>query len=360
MKKSTTALAVLAAVSATVSGSALAQSSVNIFGRIDVGYKWSNLDQPRVSQGSGQSTGSRIGWRGIEDLGDGTKAGFVLEAGFNTDTGASSANGGLGGRQAYLSLEHADRGTLRLGRQYTILHDLADIYAALGTSSYALGTAGYVINDDQLRLNNALTYFSPDFSGLSFRFQLGTKETDSNGAHTNASTAALTGKSRPHYSGGLNYTSGPLSLALAVSKNYGNDRNLDLNNEVLTQIAGSYDLGVAKLFAQAEHDGTKAGHGVAGSSSFGKKRAFTAGVRVPAGAWLFKASVGRAQNANRYTSATVRGAVTQFALAADYSFSKRTKFYVGAGVLRGDFDGDGTRDGTRRGKSAVTGIAHYF
>ena len=71
---------------------AFAQSNVTVYGLVDMGYKWSgdNMDDrvsSRSALDSGMSAGSRLGFKGTEDLGNGMKAGFVLEQGLNLDTG---------------------------------------------------------------------------------------------------------------------------------------------------------------------------------------------------------------------------------------------------------------------------------
>ncbi|KAF1018382.1 MAG: Outer membrane porin protein 32 [Paracidovorax wautersii] len=343
-----------------ISTGAFAQSSVSIYGRIDVGYKWSNINTPKFSQNSGQVTGSRLGFVGTEDLGNGLRAGFVVEQGFAADNGESTLNGGLGGRQSFVSLSHKQWGEIRAGRQYALTDDQAGNYAPFSTSGYAFGASSYILNDDQSRLNNALTYATPKLGNFTVRLQAGTKESNSNGALTNSSTTVTTGESRAHYAGALIYANGPAAFSLTLSKNYGNDTNLDRNNKLITQIGGSYDLGGVKLFANYEHDGTKAGYGVAGSSSFGKKNAYLIGVNVPAGPWILKAALGYAENANRATRSTVQGAVKQASIGADYNFSKRTRAYVGAGLLNGDFDGKGLKTDQRKAKSVVTGLIHTF
>ncbi|MFT4192685.1 MAG: porin [Comamonas sp.] len=352
--------AIALAIAGAFSMGAFAQSSVTIYGKIDVGYSYSNISSTKFTQAANQVNGGRIGFTGTEDLGNGLRAGFVVEQGFSADTGTTGQNGGLGGRQSYISLKKDTWGEVRAGRQYTLLDDWAGNYSPLSTSGYAYGSAGYIVNDDQGRLNNALTYYSPKWSGLQVSLQAAPKESTSNGAYTNSSTATLTGESRAHYAAALNYTNGPLALGLALSKNYGLDTDLDLNNKVLAQLGGTYDLGFLKLFAQYEYDGTKADYGVSGSDSYGKKNAYLVGINVPAGAWLFKAGIGYAENANRSTSSILQGSVTQFALGADYLLSKRTKLYAGLGVLKGQYDADGTRDGQRTAKAAVTGIVHQF
>jgi predicted porin len=82
MKKSLIALAVLAA-----SGAAMAQSSVTLYGVADAGVTYVNGLTTGLACDSGANKTSRLGFRGVEDLGGGLKANFVLEGGFNLDNG---------------------------------------------------------------------------------------------------------------------------------------------------------------------------------------------------------------------------------------------------------------------------------
>ena len=118
MKKSLLALAVLGAFA----GVASAQTSVTIYGSFDGGLR--NLTNTTATgqskftmSSSGTYNSNRIGFRGVEDLGGGMNAHFVLENGFNTGTGA--VVGELFGRQAYVGLGGA-WGSVDLGRQYTV------------------------------------------------------------------------------------------------------------------------------------------------------------------------------------------------------------------------------------------------
>ncbi|EKZ95369.1 porin [Cupriavidus metallidurans] len=134
MKKS---LVVLAALSAMTSA-AHAQSSVTLYGVIDLGVEYINrvataptsasqtlagvppagsrVDMP----GTGGLSASRWGLRGSEDLGGGLKAIFTLESQFSPDTGAFAGNTGIFNRQAYLGLSN-QYGKVTFGKQYSSL-----------------------------------------------------------------------------------------------------------------------------------------------------------------------------------------------------------------------------------------------
>ncbi|MBX9834466.1 MAG: porin, partial [Burkholderiaceae bacterium] len=130
MKKSLIALAVLAA-----SGAAMAQSSVTLFGIVDATYAYGNGSVANKSQltNSGYNS-SRLGFRGVEDLGGGMSASFWLEAGVNNDNGSGAntnatnqaAAAALGNGQQGLTFNRRSTvslnggfGEVRLGRDYT-------------------------------------------------------------------------------------------------------------------------------------------------------------------------------------------------------------------------------------------------
>ena len=122
MKKSLLALAVLGAFA----GAASAQSSVTLYGLVDMGVmRTSSGTSNAANDGVGnrgewnlkQGAASRLGVRGTEDLGGGLKAIFQIEHRFNPDTGAqTNANAFWHGR-SYVSLS-SNVGTVYLGREY--------------------------------------------------------------------------------------------------------------------------------------------------------------------------------------------------------------------------------------------------
>jgi len=165
MKKSIISLAVLAAVSNV----AMAQSSVTIYGQIDAGFVsehgGKNGAVNKVTSGVGGN--SRIGFKGVEDLGNGLSTVFVLESGFNEDTGTQDTSGSLFNRQAYVGLASQQAGTVTLGRQYTPLYTtivtVADPFGGnyAGTAKNLLPTAG-----SNTRTSNTVMYTSPSAYGF--------------------------------------------------------------------------------------------------------------------------------------------------------------------------------------------------
>lgn len=112
------ALAVLGAFA----GSALA-AEVQLYGILDtgVGYSHIDIDKPDVNDvdslemKSGVGSGSRWGLKGTEELGNGLTVGFILEDGFDSDTGSEDSTGVMFNRESSLFLQ-GNFGKIALGR----------------------------------------------------------------------------------------------------------------------------------------------------------------------------------------------------------------------------------------------------
>ena len=132
MKKTMMALALSAAA-----GMAAAQSNVTVYGIFDMALvRESGGTASSTKMTSGVESGSRIGFKGTEDLGGGMSAIFLVENGFQGDTGAMGQGGLLFGRQAYVGLQ-GSAGTVTLGRQYT-----PQYLAVAAVDPFGSGTAG--------------------------------------------------------------------------------------------------------------------------------------------------------------------------------------------------------------------------
>ncbi|KOF54732.1 MULTISPECIES: porin [unclassified Achromobacter] len=125
-------------------GTASAETSVTLYGIADVSVRYLSTssgsvgqDGSRVSLENGAISNSRWGLRGSEDLGDGMRAFFRLENGFNMQNGNASASGKTFGRLAYVGLDGGQIGTLTLGLQNTVMFDLlADYFDPLTVGNY--------------------------------------------------------------------------------------------------------------------------------------------------------------------------------------------------------------------------------
>jgi predicted porin len=194
-----------------IAGMAQAQTNVTIYGVIDLGLDYTNNvhtstgGKSLVSMESGYAQGSRLGFKGNEDLGGGLSAVFQLENGFAADTGKLGQGGLMFGRQALVGLSSTTAGAVTLGRQYDSVVDFLAPMTANGN------WAGYLFShpldndntDNSFRINNSVKYTSPTFSGFTF-----------GGLYGFGETAGDNTKNRT-YSLGASYANGPLSAGLA-------------------------------------------------------------------------------------------------------------------------------------------------
>jgi predicted porin len=186
MKTKTT---LMLAAAALLPAAALAQSSsVTVYGSIDAGLRYqTNVDAKgngMLTMASGNSYANRLGFRGVEDLGNGLKARFQLESGFNAKTGAlDNTNNVLFNRTAAVGIGGA-WGYLDIGRQYTIgfrtekfldpfdhhYTPIVPLSSGAGTTLPAAATAAGLSasSSSGTRFNNDVQY-SGTFGGLTLR-----------------------------------------------------------------------------------------------------------------------------------------------------------------------------------------------
>ncbi|MGK5036937.1 porin [Janthinobacterium sp. LB3P118] len=235
MKKTLITLAVLAAAT----GVAQAQSSVVIYGTVDAGFvsERGGVKGNVNKLDSGVASASRLGFKGTEDLGSGLSALFLLEAGFNVDSGAQGAPGkaeALFGRQAYVGLSSKTTGTLTLGRQYTpwynTLSKVADPFAA--------GYAGSAKNlfPANTRTSNTVLYTSPNFNGF-----------DADVAYTFGEKAESNKYGR-QIGASAGYSNGPLNARLAYNNTSNDDVGFQAASGRNWLAAANYDFAVAKAY----------------------------------------------------------------------------------------------------------------
>ncbi|BAN26342.1 porin [Caballeronia insecticola] len=212
--------AIVVAISALAATTAAhAQTSVTLYGLIDVGLMYTNNVERGTSHGplyqatSGEINGSRFGLRGSEDLGGGLHAIFLLENGFNAQNGKLGQNNRLFGRQAYVGLASEQFGAVTLGRQYDFVTDfvapLSGVAATFGDTGFAHPFDNDTF-DHTLRINNAIKFTSVDYHGLKFGGMYG---------FSNSPSFA----DNRAYSVGLTYAVGHLNVAVAYLQFNGSD-----------------------------------------------------------------------------------------------------------------------------------------
>ena len=309
MKKSLLALAALTAFA----GAASAQSSVTLFGIVDTAAR-------SVSNGSAGSlktlstngqASSRLGFRGVEDLGGGLRAGFWLEGDISGDVGGGgkvTANGSTADpmtwtRRATVSL-NGGFGEIRLGRDYTpTFTNLStyDMFGYVGVSSIAnirstLGSgAGTAV-----RANNTVSDFLPAIGGL----------------YGQGEVAAGAGATGNKYVGArLGYAAGPVNVSGAYGKTYKTGAMID--DLKVINFGASFNLGFLTVQGSFEMS----------DYSTRQQKLVSGGVLVPIGAGTLKLNATKASGSSDIYAATLLGA------GYVYDLSKRTSVYVGYGRI---------------------------
>ena len=252
MKKTLLAVALLAGFASA----AQAADSVTLYGLIDagIGYekvKFNGNSQSRVGAVQGVSSGSRFGLRGSEDLGDGLRAVFNLEAGFGPLNGNSLQSGRLWGRQATVGLDSDSWGRLEFGRQTNLA---SKYFGSIDPFSISYNTAnmGTVFSSaNTMRLDNMVLYQTPSFggfkAGLGYSFSADDTVSDEKqrGFETNNNNRVLTA--------GVQYVNGPLNLAAAYDRfNPSKDVKGGSQEDTTIQsyiLGGTYDFEVVKIAA---------------------------------------------------------------------------------------------------------------
>jgi predicted porin len=235
MKKSLLALAVLTAVT----GAASAQSSVTLYGKVDLGLVLDSGSAAgkSVRLDSGVTGGSRIGFKGVEDLGGGMKAAFQLETGYCADSAAGAPNFCTGGnnfmgRQAYGALS-GGFGSISAGRQYSLGFNNLSTIDPFGTGF--AGQVNNIVDPSGIRINNSATYNTPTIGGVTASAEIAFGEQVGNWQANRETGAGVTYASGPVYIGGTYYSVDNAAGTTAARKNY--------------LFGGTYDLGVVKLHA---------------------------------------------------------------------------------------------------------------
>lgn len=378
MQKTVLTKAVAVALATLGAGAAFAQSSLTIYGNLDVAVD-------NVHKGQGDASGTilaatasvtapstvtrltssissvnALGFKGTEDIGGGYKGGFVLEGQFQLDTGAQSGQDGrMWGRQAFVSLT-TPYGEVRLGRQY------APMFYSFATATVeALGGAdimgsGLIVNNLQVRQDNQISYwlkagdltaavsYSPqagvDQKVSSARVSTGTYTSTSGeiigGSGSGATSEAANSQNRGQTVGlYLNYMVDPsLMVNGSVHGNRFGDAQLVSGATVLANLRNylGYSLGskytmpsTGTQFAGILHRGEFKND--PGDATGPKINTIALGVKHPIGQFAVGAEYAYSKFAN-----FTKGKDTSLMLMGDYNFSKRTKVYLRAGYAKDD------------------------
>ena len=266
MKKTLAAVAVLGAFA----GSALA-ADVQLYGIVDTGLQYvhgdtdstePNSDFDSFSMESGLASGSRFGFKGTEDLGNGLTVGFILEDGIKSDTGVDDDV--LFNRESSLFLQ-GGFGKLAFGRMGSINGGASSwgkygVISAFGTSwgDYSAQAGTWAMGAGMW--NNMIAYETPSFAGFKVfaQYGMGNQLADKTDKTTLVGEENESSSDR-YYAIGASYNNGPLSLYFAVDSinyaSYGTGKDVDPNGDdsLTVTFGGNYDFEVVKLYAGAQY-----------------------------------------------------------------------------------------------------------
>ncbi|MCA1324216.1 porin [Herbaspirillum sp. alder98] len=395
MKKSLLALAVLGAFA----GAAQAQSSVSIYGIIDTGVVYQSKvattnggTGSKFGLNSGVIQGSRIGFKGVENLGGGLSAVFNLETGFNNDTGALQGSDAVSGsnlfrRKSVVGLA-GGFGTVLVGRQ-TDFADTISAYTGVADFGGWISNSGSGLNRLQgTRTNNSISYTTNNIGGFTGNLLYGFGE---QAGQTSAGQA---------FGAGLKYENGPLGLGATYYQSKANGTSpadtslipatattVTTNTLAANQgssaykgwnLVASYQFGPARVYGNwsrvkqdlnTQANLTAAGVGsltslnnrlLARSNKADMYEIGTAYSLTPSLKLLAAVDHTRAQ----FDGVSGKGKQTSYNLGSDYWLSKRTDLYAFVSYIRAsDIVNTGVSDstGTDGNQAAVAvGIRHKF
>jgi predicted porin len=311
---------IAAAVLATLGSAAFAQSSVQIYGRVN-----ETIERQKVGNGKNdwvmQNNASRIGFKGSEDLGGGLKAGFQLEHGFNLETGRQTQSA-FWARQSEVNLG-GGFGMVRLGNFTSEAYYATSDY--VGLHNHETGTSADAFYAYLGRNTGKVAYRTPSLGGATVE-----------GAVTEGGAGNRT------FDLAANYDLGSLHLGAGYEKNTPTDKSA--NQFALRAL---YELGAFTFGGYVQRDKDGFGDGL------GNRTTLRASAMYTLGNSEFHLNLGRAGAYSKRVG-SLGDSANQYTVGYNYNLSKRTKVYsfytkvADKGTLYGDFS------------SIAVGVRHNF
>lgn len=368
------------ATGALAAGSAFA-ADVTLYGTVDTGVVYSNNKfevnghkaekKDSFSMESGTNSATAFGLKGSEKLGNGLEVGFVLENGFESDSGEFTTAGKLFDREASLAVK-GGFGSLYAGRMGALISDTGSV-GFYGRSASPFGTgwssniAGHsaVMANFATRRDNTLTYVSPEFAGTTFYAQYAMGDNGKENKPSSDRYGAI----------GVKWTQGPLEVAALVdhtnkdsSKIQGSEQSVD--DAMTYNLAAGYDCGFAKTTIALQYfkDAADAGsiYGTFDKSKVLNKYSTMTGYGVHLGS-SFDALGGTVYTGLGYMDAdadieqqrAMDAKVYTASLGYQYNLSARTSVYTGAGYVQRELEGNKIKLETK-GFDVAAGLVHKF
>lgn len=369
------------AVLGAFAGSALA-ADVQLYGLVDLGLNWTQVDNGKTTtdsfgMGSGQNSGSRFGLKGTEDLGNGYKVGFNLENSFKADDGAFDKGSRLFHRESILFVQ-TPYGELSAGRTGGLDSGVGR-YGHMGSGATAIGTgwdkvgcSSDVLLGTGSRMDNTLTFKSPNMAGFTVLAQASLKK--DNTSKTDGEEGSS--DAERYYGLGVTYGVGAFNTGLVVSQaDYGraavNGNNPQNDDDMLT-VSGfvNYDFGMIKpMFAAQYWDGGKDYDGAASVNITSDKKNYATkgyglvvGATAPVVGGTLKVTAGWNDYETLFeTAQDGNGEGNNFMVGVGYEYplSKRTFVYTAAGYSEKKVEWKTEEDKTKTSE-VMFGMVHKF
>lgn len=372
------------AVAAAMTAATASAADFTLYGIVDTGLGYTNLDtleDPTVNRFemiNGYNSGSRFGFKGTEDLGNGYSVSFVLENGFNSDSGVLGQGGRMFGREAQVKF-HSPYGTLSFGRAGTLLSGAgtldifgmnADVLPGGWDGIFNIGN----YQGNGMRLDNMVTYQTPTAAGFTGYLQYSFANDTTSGDDDSKPNER---NSNRYFAGGLTYNNGPLGVVAVYDtlmfRHYsdslvdpdGNDANVG-DSRTFT-LGGHYDFGVVKITAYGQYvkgsrsgfaDGIQSGAVFWFNDADGYNFHLGAQFPLPCGRLYAGAYYGYLEANDDPLNAEAKN--WNVFLAHEYDLSKRTIIYSGIGYRQVKVEDD-TEDVTdNKATQVIVGLRHIF
>jgi predicted porin len=323
------------AIAGMAAAPAFADSNVTLYGSIDYGFGMRSGNNGLSGSAalskqefvSGTDVYNRLGFKGSEDLGNGTKVIFEIEMGFLADTGENSINtgapesNGLFRNHSWVGLT-GEWGTVLGGRVDGSRYSVTGRYDPFNNGTVA---APGSLNGQAQRADNAIAYVTPNFEGLYAVI---------------AYTSQLIGQENPGNNGDarlfvfpqLNYVNGPISVTL-------NYEHLNVHNDPFNthinvyDLGGSYDFGVVKVMGLFDKVKTDNNGGPTPAGVLANETTWWIGAIAP----VTENDKVRAIYTRYKDRSPTQNSCDKWGLGGEHYVSKRTNFYADiAGIVQRD------------------------
>ena len=384
------------AVAAAMTAATASAMDFTLYGIVDTGLGFTNVDlhnRPSVTKFemiNGYNSGSRFGFKGTEDLGNGYAVSFVLENGFQSDSGKLGQNDRMFGREAQLKF-HSPYGTLSFGRAGTLISGAgtldiwgvnADVLPGGWDGIFNIGN----YQGNGMRLDNMVTYQTPTAAGftgyLQYSFANDTTDGDDDSKPNERSN-------NRYFAGGLTYNNGPLGVVVIYDtlmfRHYSDsqvgdvgDNDANVGDSRVLSVGGHYDFGSFKLTAFGQYvKGARSGFGdgLGYNVPFWNDDDsliptyyydadgynFHIGAQIPMDSWgrlYLGAYYGYLEANDDYRNSEAKN--INLLVGHEYDFSKRTTLYSGVAYKQLKNENDDGKLGDMKATQVIVGVRHIF